>query len=88
MFAILLGIFGSAWAASEHEAAGTINSIDKSSKTMNISHGPIKTMGMSGMTMDFMVADPAMLDEVKPGQKIQFIVTTDSKGRFVIVDMY
>lgn len=86
-FAILLGIFGSAWAAEEHEASGTVNSVDKSARTINISHGPIKTMGMAGMTMDFVVEDPSMLADVKPGQKINFVVTTDRKGRFVIVDM-
>lgn len=87
VFAIFLGVFGSAWASEEHEASGTVNSVDKSSRTINISHGPIKTMGMSAMTMDFLVEDPAMLNEVKPGQKIHFVVTTDRKGRFVIVDL-
>ena len=78
---------GVALAGSEHNAKGTVNSVDRASKTINISHDPIKTMGMSGMTMDFRVADPAMLDDVKAGQKINFIVTTDRRGRFVIVDL-
>jgi len=89
--AILLIMFclsvGTTFAGSEHQATGTINSVDKSSKTINISHGPIKSMGMSAMTMDFRVADPAMLDDVDAGQKISFIVTTDRRGRFVIVDL-
>jgi Cu/Ag efflux protein CusF len=85
---ILAASFGTnAFAADEHEATGTVNSIDKERKTLNITHGPIKTMGMAGMTMDFAVSDPAMLNEVKPGQKIEFVLTTDKKGRFVIVDL-
>ena len=87
LFLLFCLAIGSAIAGSEHDATGKINSVDKSSKTINISHDPIKTMGMAGMTMDFRVADPAMLDDVKPGQKISFVVTTDKRGRFVIVDL-
>lgn len=85
---VVVAALGSgAFAADEHEASGTVNSVDKERKTLNITHGPIKSMGMSGMTMDFNVADPAMLNEVKPGQKIEFVLTADKKGRFVIVDL-
>ncbi|MDH5546371.1 MAG: copper-binding protein [Gammaproteobacteria bacterium] len=84
---MLMSVFTTVFAADEHEASGTINSIDNVNKTLNISHGPITTMGMGAMTMDFAVADPFMLKEVKPGQKIKFVVTTDRKGRFVILDM-
>ena len=74
-------------AAEEHNAKGKINSIDRSSKTLNISHDAIKSMGMSAMTMDFRVIDPAMLDEVRAGQTINFVVTTDRRGRFVVLDL-
>ena len=84
LFCLSIGV---AFAGSEHEATGVVNSVDKTSKTINISHDPIKTMGMSGMTMDFRVVDPAMLGDVKVGQKINFVVTTDRRGRFVIVDL-
>lgn len=87
IFILLMAFVGSVFASGEHEASGTVNSVDKASKTINISHGPIKSMGMGAMTMDFRVADPYMLNEVKPGQKINFVVTTDSKGRFVILDL-
>jgi Cu/Ag efflux protein CusF len=86
LFALILST-ATAWAASEHEAAGVVKSIDKSAKTLKISHGPIKSMNMGAMTMDFLVADPAMLREVKPGQGIDFVVTTNRKGQFVVVDM-
>lgn len=85
LFLMVCLSIGAALAGSEHDATGTINSVDKVSKTLNISHDPIKTMGMMGMTMDFRVADPAMLDNVKPGQKIKFVITADRHGRFVVV---
>ena len=90
VLAIIIGLFvvvTAVSAAGEHKATGIINSIDKSTKTLSISHDPIKSMGMSAMTMDFLVADPAMLDEVKPGQKIKFVLKVDSNGRLVIVDL-
>ncbi|MDH5228779.1 MAG: copper-binding protein [Gammaproteobacteria bacterium] len=84
---LCFSMVSSVFAGDEHEVSGTVNSVDKSARTINISHGPIKTMGMSAMTMNFAVADPAMLDEIKAGQKIDFVLTTDRKGRFVIVDL-
>ena len=43
---------------------GTINSVDAETGMANITHGPIKAIGMPGMTMDFTLAgdlDPAAL---------------------------
>lgn len=81
-----LSFLSNVMAADEHEASGKVNSVNTDAKTVNISHGPIKSMGMSAMTMDFVVADPAMLNDIKPGQDIKFVITTDRRGRFVIVD--
>ena len=39
---------------------------------MTLKHGPIKKLDMDGMTMVFRVADPAMLDKMKAGDKIEF----------------
>ncbi|HJV51075.1 MAG TPA: copper-binding protein, partial [Noviherbaspirillum sp.] len=38
-----------------------------------IKHGPIENLGMPNMTMVFRAKDPAMLDQVKPGDKVKFI---------------
>ena len=39
---------------------------------MTIKHGPIENLGMPGMTMVFRVKEPAMLDQLKAGDKINF----------------
>ena len=39
---------------------------------VTLKHGPIKNLDMEGMTMVFRVADPAMLDKVKAGDKVEF----------------
>ncbi len=46
------------------EAVGTINAIDPATGMASITHGPLKAIGMPGMTMDFAISadiDPAVL---------------------------
>ncbi len=84
--ALAASVFSHAWAGGL-DASGTVNSVDKSKRTVNISHGPIKSLDMGAMTMDFKVADPSMLSELKPGQGIHFSVEAGRGGFFVITDM-
>jgi Cu(I)/Ag(I) efflux system periplasmic protein CusF len=51
---------------------GEIRKVDKDTKKITIKHGEIKNLDMPGMTMLFQVKDPAMLDMVKPGDKVRF----------------
>ena len=51
---------------------GEIRRIDKARGKVTIRHGPIENLGMPKMTMVFRVKDPTMLDQVKPGDKVQF----------------
>jgi Cu(I)/Ag(I) efflux system periplasmic protein CusF len=52
---------------------GEVRKIDKEAGKITIKHGPIANLEMPGMTMVFRVKDPAMLDQVKEGDKIQFV---------------
>ena len=51
---------------------GEIRKVDKDTKKITIKHGEIKNLDMPGMTMLFQVKDPAMLDMVKPGDRVKF----------------
>jgi Cu(I)/Ag(I) efflux system periplasmic protein CusF len=51
---------------------GEIRKVDKDTKRLTIKHGEIKNLDMPGMTMLFQVKDTAMLDVVKPGDKVKF----------------
>jgi len=51
---------------------GEIRRVDKDAKKLTIKHGPIPNLNMDSMTMVFQVKDPAMLDQVKAGDKIRF----------------
>ena len=58
--------------ASSAEVDGEVQKIDKEAGKITLKHGPIANLEMPGMTMVFRVKDPAMLDTVKPGDKVRF----------------
>jgi Cu/Ag efflux protein CusF len=51
---------------------GEVRKIDKSAGKVTIKHGPLANLEMPAMTMVFRVKDPAMLDQIKEGDKIRF----------------
>jgi Cu/Ag efflux protein CusF len=53
---------------------GEIRKVDKAAGKLTIKHGPLENLGMPAMTMIFRVKEPAMLDQVKPGDRIRFLV--------------
>ena len=61
---------------SHHPAAalsdGEVRKVDKDAKKITIKHGPLANLDMPAMTMVFQVKDPAMLDQVKAGDKVKF----------------
>jgi len=63
-------------AASAQDAMvkGEVKKIDQTAGKITLNHGPIKNLDMTdeNMTMVFRVQDPAMLKQVKVGDKIQF----------------
>lgn len=52
---------------------GVIRKVDKSGKKITIKHGPLLNLDMPAMTMVFKVTDPAMLDQMKAGEKVNFV---------------
>ncbi|WP_422031685.1 copper-binding protein [Reyranella sp.] len=60
-----------AWAEGGMVKAEVIK-VDKSAGKVTLKHGPIKSLDMDAMTMVFRVADPAMLDTVKAGDRVEF----------------
>src|SRR5687767_6224971 len=53
-------------------AEGEVRKVDKDAKKITIKHGPLEKLDMPAMTMVFQVSDPAMLDQVKAGDKVKF----------------
>ena len=52
---------------------GEVRKVDKQTQKITIKHGPIRNLDMPAMTMVFRVADAAILDQVKVGDKIRFV---------------
>lgn len=67
-----------AWAA-DHPidltpTEGEVRKVDANAKKLTLRHGEIKNLDMPSMTMVFHVKDPAMLEQVKRGDKVIFTV--------------
>ena len=60
------------------KGSGEVRRIDKEAGKVTIRHGPLEGLDMPAMTMVFQVKEPAMLDRLKVGDKIDF--TAESKG--------
>ena len=51
---------------------GEVRKVDRETKKLTLRHGPIQNLDMPSMTMVFQVKDPAMLDQLKSGDKVRF----------------
>jgi Cu/Ag efflux protein CusF len=69
----IAGLAVGASAAFAEMVDGEVKKVDASAGKITIKHGPMKKFDMEdGMTMVFRANDPAMLKEVKPGDRIKF----------------
>ncbi|WP_341709368.1 copper-binding protein [Limnobacter sp.] len=68
-------------AASQTEMAdGEIRKINKNTGKITLKHGEIKSVEMPPMTMVFGVADKAMLEGLKEGDKVKFNVKQEGSN--------
>lgn len=62
---------------------GVVLSVDRSAGRITLSHGPLPSLGMGPMTMGFQAADPAVLERIRPGDKVRFAADVVG-GRFTV----
>ncbi|PIB24557.1 efflux transporter periplasmic adaptor subunit [Amylibacter kogurei] len=62
-------------AAPPIEVSGTINEVDPSSGTANITHGPMTDIGMPGMTMDFELSPSVEASSLPLGEELTLLMT-------------
>ncbi|MGN6310159.1 MAG: copper-binding protein [Xanthobacteraceae bacterium] len=73
IFATFVAVVSVATLAQAEMVKGEVKKIDESAGKITLKHGPIKSLDMDeGMTMVFRVQNPAMLKQVKVGDKVQF----------------
>ncbi|OGP77196.1 MAG: hypothetical protein A2Z40_00385 [Deltaproteobacteria bacterium RBG_19FT_COMBO_60_16] len=65
--------------------AGVVKKVDKAAGKVTISHEPIEKLGMPKMTMVYRVKDPSMLDRLKEGDRIRFVVEKVN-GLFTVME--
>src|SRR6266540_1662276 len=66
---------------------GQVTKMDQAAGKITLKHGPLKNLGMDeGMTMVFRVQDPAMLKDVKVGDKVKF-EADKVNGAFTVIKM-
>lgn len=73
-------------AASAPLAEGEVRKVDKDARKITLRHGPIPNLDMPAMTMVFQVKDPALLDQVKAGDKIRF-AADKAGGAYVVTSI-
>ncbi len=65
-------------------SAGEVRKVDPEAKKITIRHGPLENLGMPPMTMVFQVSDPALLKQVKAGDKIRFAAEKRPDGAYTV----
>ncbi|MDQ5945166.1 MAG: rane fusion protein copper/silver efflux system [Pseudomonadota bacterium] len=67
-----------------HQAEGSVDSIDAKAGTLMLSHAPVASLKWPAMTMEFKVANEALLHGLKPGTAISFEFVERQQGEWVV----
>jgi len=65
-------------------AEGEVRAVDRAGGTVVIKHGPLTALNMGPMTMEFAAKDPALLANVKQGDKVRFTPEQRKDGTLVV----
>ena len=63
---------------------GWVDAIDRKTRRIRISHGPIDELAWPAMTMEFPVDPKVDLDALQAGQSVQFQLRQEASGIFVV----
>src|SRR5688500_16293512 len=66
--------------------SGEVRRVDRAAKKITLRHEEMKSLDMPPMTMVLQVADPAMLDKVKAGDKVKF-TAANINGAFTLTEI-
>lgn len=79
--ALTVGLSAGALAAQGAAISGEVKKIDEGAGKITLKHGPAKSLGMDEpMTMVYRVKDPALLKQVKIGDKVTFEAEEAASG--------
>lgn len=72
--------------AADRTVDGEVRKVSKEAGKITIRHEELKHLNMPAMTMVFRVIDPAMLEQVKAGDKVSF-VSEKIGGQFTLMQI-
>jgi len=81
---LLVSAFAFAQAPAMSEAE--VRTINKDAGKITLKHGEIKNLDVGAMTMVFQVKEPALLDKVKEGDKVQF-TAEKIRGQYTVTSI-
>jgi RND family efflux transporter MFP subunit len=67
-----------------HKAQGKVDSVDAKAGTVTLSHGPVDSLKWPAMTMEFKLANPALLKDLQPGKAVSIEFVERAAGEWVI----
>ncbi|MEK9970459.1 MAG: copper-binding protein [Ferrovibrio sp.] len=63
---------------------GEVRKVDRESGKITLRHGPITgELDMPAMSMVFQVKQPALLEQLKPGDRIEAVILKENGGFFI-----
>lgn len=71
-------------AAQIRKGQGTIDKVDAAASIVTLTRDSLKGLGWPDMAMEYTVKDKAMLDNIKAGMKVDFELTREPDGAFVM----
>ena len=74
----------SAGAGAGHQAQGTVDDVDAKTLTVTLSHGPVASLKWPAMTMEFKLANEALLANLKRGARVNVEFVERQAGEWVI----
>ena len=66
------------------DTTGTLEAIDLGTRSLTLSHAPIPELKWPRMTMDFQLADPALVQGIAPGSAVRFSFEVGEPGEYVV----
>jgi RND family efflux transporter MFP subunit len=70
-----------------HQASGTLEAIDAKNGTVTVTHGPVASLAWPAMTMDFILANPGLVDKLKAGAPVDLEFVERGPGEWVITKL-
>ena len=70
-----------------HQAEGILNAVDAAAGAVTVSHGPVASLNWPAMKMDFVLANPALVQNISPGSQVAIEFVERKPGEWVITSM-